>query len=75
MLPANLLAALGFYWPVWGEGCLRDTDNATHEAERVSAGALRPTRGRLDEVDSDVDQRSSNYYGQETEDAHYHVVH
>lgn len=30
---------------------------------------------RSDNVDPDVDQASANYYGQETKDAHYHVVH
>ena len=39
------------------------------------AGARRPRRGRLDDVNPNVDQGSPNYHGQETEDAHYRVVH
>ena len=48
-----------------GRGCLRDTDNTTHETEGVSrAGALRSIRGRLDDVNAHVDQRKPKHHGQ-----------
>ena len=48
---------------------------SSHDSHVSHAGARRLTGGRLDDVNPNVDQGSPNYHGQETEDAHYRVVH
>ena len=51
------------------------TNSCSGDSAASSSFVCAATRGRSDNVDPDVDQDSANYYGQETKDAHYHVVH